>query len=259
MARGCRAPLAQTVLKNKEGETSLTACHCQRSSGAPHAGKNSTHLTAVHPKSLRCQQLRDTLASAPRSHPRGTLRGPGLHLRSCRARNPSQGPPAAHAALKSVPLAAAKTIREAASPRTNPGCVIVPHRRGSAAPAQPRRRAGRVLASLLRRSRLSRSRAFGAKEQRSVTAGDTAQPTGRQALLAACTGTSVASPEVFPPGTAAAASRSAGSINILPPDSTLSSNCFASNRDQTQCLPKLRYKCQQEAQQHKHNVRAQQR
>lgn len=123
------------MLKNKEGETSLTACHCRRSSGAPHAGKNSTHLTAVHPKSLRCQQLRDTLASAPRSHPRGTLRGPGLHLHSCRARNPSQGPPAAHAALKSVPLAAAKTIREAASPRTNPGCVIVPHRRGSAATA----------------------------------------------------------------------------------------------------------------------------
>lgn len=68
----------------------------------------------------------------------------------------------------------------------------------------------------------------------------------------------VTRPEVFPLGTAATASRSAGSINILPPDSTLSSNCFASNPDQTRCLPKLRYKCQHEAQQHKHIMHAQQ-
>lgn len=48
-----------------------------------------------------------------------------------------------------------------------------------------------------------------------------------------------------------------GSINILPPDSTLSSNCFASNPDQTRRLPKLRYKRQREAQQHKHILHAQ--
>lgn len=38
--------------KIKRGETSLTACHCQPSSGAPRAGKNSTHLSQFIQKTL---------------------------------------------------------------------------------------------------------------------------------------------------------------------------------------------------------------
>lgn len=139
--------------------------------------------TAPHPKSSRCQQLRDTLASAAWSHPRGTLRGAELHLGSCRARNPSQGPPAAHAALKSVPLAAAKTIREAASPRSNPGCVI------TLAASRRERSPGERDESL---PAGSRRWICSAKEQRSLPAGDTARPVGCRALLAACTDTSPA-------------------------------------------------------------------
>lgn len=87
-------------------------------------------------------------------------------------------------------------------------------------------------------------RLFTAKEQRSVAVRDTGS-------LHSLHG-HIARPEVSPLGTVATDSQTASSINILPPDFTLSSNCFASNLDQTQCLPKLRYKCQHEAQQHKH-------
>lgn len=151
MARGCRAPLAQTVLKNKEGRDLANSLSLSAFLRGSTRWEEQHTPTAAHPKSPRCQQLRDTLASAAWSHPRGTLRGAELHLGSCRARNPSQGPPAAHAAVKSVPLAAAKTIREAASPHCNPGCVItLPAPRRERSPGEPSRAEPRGTSPCLR-------------------------------------------------------------------------------------------------------------
>lgn len=119
-----------------------SACH-----GEQHAPAD------VRPKSSRCQRLCHTFASALWSHPRGTPQA----TRATPPRPPSQkclssaGLPAAHAALKSVPLDAVKTIRGATSPHFNPGCVIILHRHGRPATAKLGSRAGRVLADLLRR------------------------------------------------------------------------------------------------------------
>lgn len=175
----------------------------------------------------------------------GSLRQPELHLLGCWARNPSRELPTAHTSLKSVPLDAVKTIREATSPHINPDCVIILHRHRRTATAKPGSHAGHVLLYLLCRQcsppllqpdchheRTKVSRCLG----QSITHRLSGSPHSLHGHIAC--------PAVFPLRTAATTSWSIGSINVLPPDTTLSSNCFASNPDQTWCLPKLIHKCQ---------------
>lgn len=52
LARGCRAPLTQTVLKNKEGRDLANSLSLSEFCRAAHAGKNSTHLTQLIQKAL---------------------------------------------------------------------------------------------------------------------------------------------------------------------------------------------------------------
>lgn len=237
--------------------SSLTAHHCRHFSGAPRAVENSTHLLKFIQKALVARSSATPLPLLSGHIRGGPLRRSELHLLSHQAGNPSQGLPAAHASLKSIPLDAVKTIRGATSPHINPGCIIILQQPGRTATAKP---GSHVLAYLLhhRRSPPLLQPDFHRQRTKVSCCSGHSRTHRLSGSLRSLHG-HVACPEVLPLGTATTASRSTGSINILPPDSTLSSNCFASNPDQTQCLPKLRYKCQHEAQQHKHILHAQQR